>query len=210
MRSYGQYCGLARALDLIGERWTLLIVRELLMGPRRYTDLQKGLPGIATNLLASRLVAMEEAGLIAHENAPPPVATTLYRLTPRGAEIRPVIDALGRWARPLMAQGVKGDAFRSEWLTLPAQLYLADAAPDRAPTVIEVRTGEQPVVIEARDGAIQTRMGSAEDPDAVITARPDLALALLLGRIDLATAKTRGLKLDGNQRALRRFKPVEA
>ena len=210
MRSYGQYCGLARALDLIGERWTLLIVRELLMGPRRYTDLHKGLPGIATNLLASRLVAMEEAGLIAHENAPPPVATTLYRLTPRGAEIRPVIDALGRWARPLMAQGVKGDAFRSEWLTLPAQLYLADAEPDRAPTVIEVRTGQQPVVIEARDGAIQTRMGSAEDPDAVITARPDLALALLLGRIDLATARTRGLKLDGNQKALRRFKPVEA
>jgi DNA-binding HxlR family transcriptional regulator len=208
MRSYGQYCGLARALDIIGERWTLLIVRELLMGPRRYTDLHTGLPGIATNLLASRLVAMEEAGLVAREEAPPPIATTLYRLTPRGEELRPVIDALGRWARPLMAQGVKGDAFRSEWLTLPVQLYLADREPDRAPSVIELRTGDQPVVIEARDGAIRTRMGSAEDADAVITARPDIALALLLGRIDLPTARARGLKLDGNQRALRRFKPV--
>ena len=209
MRSYGQYCGLARALDIIGERWTLLIVRELLLGPRRYTDLQKGLPGIATNLLASRLVAMEETGLIDREDAPPPVATTLYRLTPRGEDLRPVIDALGRWARPLMTQGVKGDAFRSEWLTLPAQLYLADADPNRAPTVVEVRSGDQPVVIEARDGSIRTRMGSAEDPDAVITARPDIALALLLGRIDLATARSRGLKLEGNQRAIRRFKPVD-
>lgn len=208
MRAYGQYCGLARALDVVGERWTLLIVRELLMGPRRYTDLHQGLPGIATNLLASRLVTMEESGLLAREEAPPPIATTLYRLTPRGEELRPVIDALGRWARPLMARGAKGDAFRSEWLTLPAQLYLADAEPDRAPTVIEVRTGNQPVVIEARDGAIRTRMGSAEDPDAVITARPDVALALLLGRIDLATARARGLELDGSQKALRRFKPA--
>ena len=208
MRSYGQYCGLAKALDIVGERWTLLIVRELLMGPRRYTDLQQGLPGIATNLLASRLVAMEEAGLLARQDAPPPVATTLYRLTPRGEALRPVIDALGRWARPLMAQGVQGDAFRSRWLTLPAQLYLADAEPDRAPTIIEVRTGDQPVTIEARDGTVHTRMGAAENPDAVITARPDVALALLLGRMDLTTARARGLKLEGNQKALRRFRPV--
>ena len=208
MRSYGQYCGLARALDLVGERWTLLIVRELLMGPRRYTDLHRGLPGIATNLLATRLVDMEEAGLLVREEAPPPVATTLYRLTPRGEELRPVIEALGRWARPLMAQGIKGDAFRAEWLTLPAQLYLTDREPNRAPTVIEVRAGDRAVVVEARGGAVRTRMGPAEDPDAVITARPDVALALLLGRIDLATARARGLELEGNPRVLRRFKPV--
>ena len=151
---------------------------------------------------------MEQAGLLAREDAPPPVATTLYRLTPRGEALRPVIDALGRWARPLMAQGVQGDAFRSRWLTLPAQLYLADAEPDRAPTIIEVRTGDQPVTIEARDGAVHTRMGAAENPDAVITARPDVALALLLGRMDLTTARARGLKLEGNQKALRRFRPV--
>jgi DNA-binding HxlR family transcriptional regulator len=208
MRSYRQYCGLARALDIVGERWTLLIVRELLGGPRRYTDLHRGLPGIATNLLATRLVDMEEAGLITREDAPPPVATTLYRLTPRGEELRPVIDALGRWARPLMAQGMKGDAFRAEWLALPAQLYLADANPGRTPAVIEVRAGDTPVVIEARDGTVRTRPGPADDPDAVITARPDVALGLLLGRIDLATARARGLELEGDQRVLRRFKPV--
>jgi DNA-binding HxlR family transcriptional regulator len=185
-----------------------LIVRELLVGPRRYTDLHKGLPGIATNLLATRLADLEEAGLLTGEEAPPPVATTLYRLTPRGEELRPVIEALGRWARPLMAKGIKGDAFRAEWLTLPAQLYLTDRDPDRAPTVIEVRAGDQPVVIEAKDGTIRTRVGAAEDADAVITARADTALALLLGRIDLATARARGLKLEGDLRALRRFKPV--
>ena len=208
MRSYRQFCGLARALDLVGERWTLLIVRELLLGPRRYTDLHKGLPGIATNLLATRLVGLEEAGIIAREEAPPPVATTLYRLTPRGAELRPVIEALGRWARPLMAQGAKGDAFRAEWLALPAQLYLADRDPGRPPAVIEVRAGQQPVVIEASRGTIQTRLGPAADADVVITARPDLALALLLGRVDLATARSRGLELEGDARVLKRFKPL--
>jgi DNA-binding HxlR family transcriptional regulator len=208
MRSYHQYCGLARALDVIGDRWTLLIVRELLMGPRRYTDLHKGLPGIATNLLATRLADLEAAGLVAREEAPPPVATPLYRLTARGEELRPVIDALGRWARPLMAQGMKGDAFRAEWLTLPAELYLVDRDSTPVPTVIEVCTGNECVVIEAQAGAVRSRVGRAVDADAVITGRPDLALGLLLGRIDLPTARARGLKIEGDARALRRFKPV--
>src|ERR687885_1607076 len=84
-RGYGQYCAVAKALDLVGDRWTLLIVRELLLrGPCRYTDLRHGLPGIATNLLADRLRELERAGIISREDAPPPVATALFRLTPRG------------------------------------------------------------------------------------------------------------------------------
>jgi DNA-binding HxlR family transcriptional regulator len=97
MRSYGQYCSVAKALDLVGERWTLLIVRELLArGPSRYTDLRSALPGIATNLLADRLRELESAGLVEREDAPPPVATTLFRLTGRGAALEPVITELGR------------------------------------------------------------------------------------------------------------------
>src|SRR3979409_2476971 len=101
MRSYGQYCSVAKALDVIGARWTLLIVRELeLRGACRYTDLRNGLPGIATNLLADRLRELEHAGVVAREDAPPPVATALFRLTPRGAQLRPVLESLVRWGMP--------------------------------------------------------------------------------------------------------------
>ncbi len=104
MRSYGQYCSVAKALDVIGDRWTLLIVRELLLrGACRYTDLKNGLPGIATNLLADRIRELESAGLVRREEAPPPVATTLVHLTETGAELEPVIKALGWWGIRYMA-----------------------------------------------------------------------------------------------------------
>ena len=103
MRSYDEYCALAKSLDLVGDRWTLLIVRELeLRGACRYTDLRNGLPGIATNLLADRLRELEHEGVVVREEAPPPIATTLFRLTPRGAELRPVLESLVRWGMPLM------------------------------------------------------------------------------------------------------------
>src|ERR1022692_5071124 len=104
MRSYGQYCGLAKALDIIGDRWTLLIVRELLIRPCRYTDLRQGLPGIATNLLADRLRELEEAGILTREEAAPPVATTLFRLTKRGKELEPALLLLDTWGAPLLAK----------------------------------------------------------------------------------------------------------
>ncbi len=159
MRSYGQYCSVAKALDVIGDRWTLLIVRELLaQGPGRYTDLRRGLPGIATNLLAERLRELEQAGIVAREDAPPPIATALFTLTPRGEQLRPVIDELGRWGIPLMADTTPEEQYRSHWLQLPVELYLA-ASPEQAPTTIEVRAGDQPMLIEAREGAITTRPG---------------------------------------------------
>src|SRR5437867_7341077 len=113
MRSYGQYCGLAKALDVIGDRWSLLIVRELLLrGACRYTDLRDGLPGIATNLLADRLRDLEAKGIVRREAAPPPIATTLFQLTPRGEQLRPVLVELVRWGAPLMAEAGDEEAFR--------------------------------------------------------------------------------------------------
>src|SRR2546421_3568128 len=127
MRSYRQYCSVAKSLDLIGDRWTLLIVRELLLrGACRYTDLRDGLPGIATNLLADRLRDLEEKGIVGREDAPPPVATTLFRLTPRGEQLRPTLVELGRWGAPLMVETGANGAFRSHWLSLPAELFLTD------------------------------------------------------------------------------------
>src|SRR3954466_10704193 len=120
MRSYDQYCGIAKSLDVVGDRWTLLIVRELeVNGACRYTDLRAGLPGIATNLLAERLRELEAAGVIAREEAPPPVATTLYRLTPRGEELRPAMRALAEWGVPMLADAPADDTFLSHWLALP-------------------------------------------------------------------------------------------
>src|SRR5215831_13850090 len=112
MRSYNEYCAVAQALDVVGERWSLLIVRELLIrGPSRYTDLRSGLPGIATNLLADRLRELEQAGVVRRHEAPPPVATTLFELTDRGRELEPVLNALGRWGGPLVQRPIGDNEF---------------------------------------------------------------------------------------------------
>ena len=152
MRSYSQYCAIAKALDVLGDRWTLLIVRELLLaGPSRYTDLRNGLPGIATNLLSDRLRDLESAGVITRQEAPPPVATTLFSLTPRGESIGPVLHELGLWGVPYMAEGpAPEDSFRGRWLAWPAELFLTDLEPDGPPVSIELRAGEEPVVLETR------------------------------------------------------------
>jgi DNA-binding HxlR family transcriptional regulator len=212
VRSYGQFCSLAKALDVVGDRWTLLIVRELLLqGSCRYTDLRNGLPGIATNLLADRLRELERAKIVAREQAPPPVATTLFRLTERGEELGPALFELGRWGVPLMAEpGAGEEEFRCHWLAVPAELFLTDRTPERPPVQIEVRTGGEPIVIETTDGRARTRPGSAEHPDAVMAGTPRLVVGVLSGRVDLATAEARGLQYDGDPDALWRVLPDSA
>lgn len=206
MRSYGQYCSVAKALDVIGDRWTLLIVRELLaQGPSRYTDLRRGLPGIATNLLAERLRELEQAGIVAREDAPPPVATALFSLTPRGEQLRPVIEELGRWGIPLMADTTPDEQYRSYWLQLPVELYLEETDPEHAPTTIEVRAGDQPMLIEASDGAIATRPGTSERPDVVLSGPPQLVLGVITGELDADEAIEQGLAFEGDRQALERL-----
>src|SRR3989440_12400487 len=184
MRSYRQYCSLAKALELVGDRWTLLIVRELLLrGALRYTDLRTGLPGIATNLLADRLRDLEAAGIVRREAAPPPVATTLFHLTPRGTELAPAVLAIGRWGEQLITERDEQDAFCTHWLSLQAKLHLADQAPDRPPVAIELRTGDEPLTIETVDGVVRTRPGPASEPDLVLTGTPELLVGVLTGRL---------------------------
>jgi DNA-binding HxlR family transcriptional regulator len=205
MRSYGQYCSVAKALDVIGDRWNLLIVRELLLREScRYTDLLHGLPGIATNLLADRLRGLEQAGIVSREEAPPPVATTLYSLTERGQELGPILRRLGRWGAPLMLEPADDDAFRSHWLALPVEMFLTDHAPDRPPVTIELRTGEEPMTIETVDGAVRARAGSVDEPDLVLSGTPQLVVGLLSGRLALADARAGGLEYEGDANALRR------
>jgi DNA-binding HxlR family transcriptional regulator len=212
MRSYGQYCAIAKALDVIGDRWTMLLVRELLLrGPSRYTDLRDGLPGIATNLLAERLRSLEAAGLVRREDAPPPIAATLFELTPRGEDIAPVLDALGRWGTQYMAEGpAAGDEFRDRWLAWPAQAFLADRRPHEPPVRIALDTGQAPFVIEAAGGEIRTSSDAGEEADAVLSGTPHALLGLLSGSIDLAEARARGVSLSGEERVLARVLPGRA
>jgi DNA-binding HxlR family transcriptional regulator len=206
VRSYQQYCAVAKALDVVGDRWVLLIVRELMSaGPSRYTDLLKGLPGIATNLLADRLKEMETSGLVRSYVAPPPVATTLFELTERGQSLRPLLEELGRWGAPMMGVPQPGNVFRSHWLVFPLDAYLEDKTPEDPPVAIEIRTGDEPMVVETVDGKVRTRRGTAPNPEAVLTGRPALVLGLLSGRLSLPEAKRRGLEFHGNQKALRRI-----
>jgi DNA-binding HxlR family transcriptional regulator len=199
---------MAKALDVVGDRWTLLIVRELLVrGAARYTDLQYGLPGIATNLLADRLRDMEEAGILRREAAPPPIATDLFRLTSRGEALAPVVHELGRWGGPLLREAGQDDVFRSHWLALPVGVHLRDRIPGAPPIAIEVRTGDQPITLEAIDGVVRTRLGTAERPDAILSGRPQLVVALLTGKLDLASAQAAGLEYRGDPAILDRVRP---
>ena len=206
MRSYDEYCAIAKSLDVVGDRWTLLIVRELAeRGACRYTDLRQGLPGIASNLLAERIRDLEQEGVIAREDAPPPIATTLFRLTPRGEQLRPVLDDLTRWGLPLMTEQKPGDAVRSQWLASAIELLLADRQPDGPPVTLELQTGDQPIVIEARDGAVHTQLGPAESPDATIAGPARPIMGLLLGLIDLRSAKANGIAYHGDPTILDRI-----
>jgi DNA-binding HxlR family transcriptional regulator len=207
MRSYGQACALAKALDLVGDRWTLLIARELLIrGTCRYTDLQHGLPGIPTNLLAKRLNELTEAGLLSRETAPPPVATIVYRLTERGKQLEPAIDALGKWGAPLLAGASHRDVFRSHWMALPVRLHVRDKTPSARPVRLEVRSGEEPIGIETiGDGSVATRLGAVDSPDATLDGPPHVVLGVLTGKLDLTSARKQGLTYRGNPATLRRF-----
>jgi DNA-binding HxlR family transcriptional regulator len=207
MRSYGEYCSLAKALDVIGERWTLLIVRELaLQGACRYTDLRNGLPGIASNLLADRLRELEKAGVITREDAPPPIATTLFRLTPRGEQLRPVLDDLMRWGLPLMSEQTADDAVRSHWLARALEVMLTDHQPNAPPVSLELRTGDEPIVIDAREGTVQSRLGSDDGAAGTLTGAPMPIMGLLLGFLDLAEAQERGVDYNGDPAILDRIR----
>ena len=206
MRSYNEYCAIAKSLDVVGDRWTLLIVRELAeRGACRYTDLRNGLPGIASNLLAERLRELEHGGVIAREDAPPPIATTLFSLTPRGEQLRPVLDDLVRWGIPLMTEQDPDDAIRSHWLAAAVELMLTDRQPDAAPTTLELQTGDQPIRIEIRDGLIRTRLGQGESADATLAGPPNPIMGLLLGRLDLTDAEAKGVIFEGDPAALDRI-----
>ncbi|GLW47666.1 transcriptional regulator [Streptomyces sp. NBRC 14336] len=176
-RSYDQYCSAARALDVVGDRWTLLIVRELLAGPRRYTDLHADLPGVSTDVLASRLKDMERDGLTTRRRLPPPGAAYVYELTPRGRQLLPVLQALGEWGRAELGERRPTDAVRAHWFALP---------------LLRELEGEGLVEVALEEGRFHVYAGAEDGPvygDGPAPAEPDARLALDTGT---CTAVARG------------------
>ena len=208
MRSYGQYCSVAKALDVIGDRWNLLIVRELMLrGPSRYVDLLAGLPGIATNMLADRLRDLERDGVIYRQEAPPPVATTLFHLTERGEELKWVMVELARWGSPLMSERHEHEAFRGHWIGVLAQMFPTDQLPSGPPATIELHAGEEPTTLEIAGGSVRARSGPAESPNLLLSGPGQLVLGLVTGRLDGTAARERGLQIEGDLGVLLRLRP---
>jgi DNA-binding HxlR family transcriptional regulator len=207
-RSYNQHCGLAHALDLIGERWTLLIVRELMAGPMRYTDLAEGLVSVPSNVLAVRLREMESAGLIARRHMPAPAASTVYELTPRGSGLEAAVTELARWGmRTLPAPG-GSDAFRGHWLVLALKARFDPAAlakSTRESYELQI-PGEATVSFTVRGRAGEARLGPAIDPSVRIVADAPTMLALTEGAIEPSEALAQGARIEGEPAALARLR----
>ncbi len=182
MRSYGQYCAAARALDVIGDRWSLLLVRELLLRDCRFSDLRAGLPGIATNLLTERLRALETAGVLERHAAPPPVATTLYRLTERGHALAPVLAELALWGAHDMARGPGDDAVCGHWVALAVPvMYRGADVGDLAPLRVAVEADGTAVAVSVGDDGVLAALGAPEHADVRLTGSTHAVMGTLLG-----------------------------
>ena len=199
-KRFDQYCPVAHALGLVGERWSLLVVRELLHGPKRYTDLVDGLPGIGTNILASRLRDLEEAGVVHKRKLPPPAASSVYELTEYGAELEEAVHALARWGARSLGPPGPDDELYPEWgvNALPA-LFDPEAARGLTETYV-LRIGDDVFTARLENGHLRADQGATDDADldaamgmetffALASGELEPRTAIAEGRVELATGK---------------------
>lgn len=204
-KSYGQCCGLARALDVVGDRWTLLVVRELLLGPRRYAELREALGGIATNLLASRLRQLESDGVVVRELGAEPADGVRYALSSWGEGLGEVVRAFVRWSVPLMARGQDDDVFRPSWLAiaLPALLEPRLEGLERPVRIAIETVGERFVLDASREGILVLPWDDSCRP--TLKAPPDIVFVLAAGKMTLTHAKAKGARVAGAREVQRLF-----
>ena len=189
-RAYTQYCGIARALNIVGERWTLLLVRELLAGPKRFKDLLDGLSGIGPNLLAMRLKELEADGLLRHVLLPPPAGVAVYELTAVGQGLEPVLIALGRWGFQWLSEPCGADQFNPAWVALALKILFE---PERARGVretYEFRIGADTVHAVIDDGRIEVGQGPARRPAAACAFITDPDTFAAIGARDITTSES--------------------
>jgi DNA-binding HxlR family transcriptional regulator len=207
-RNYSQYCPLAYALDLVGERWTFLIIRELLYSPRRFTDLLNGLPGIGTNLLSKRLRMLEQEGLLTQRKLPPPAASTVYELSDRGRELVPVLQALADWGLPLLPPSPPDEdqVGLISTISLMSQLF-SPHGPHFEALRAEIHSGDEIFYTLIDEGGIQTGHGHCNQPDLILQTPIRSFVLLLNGQLSPeAFLGAEGVKLiKGDPKSLGNF-----
>lgn len=209
-KNYDMYCAVARALEVLGERWTLLVVRELMTGPKRFADLQSGLPGIATNILTERLRTLVDEGVVERRTLPRPAVTQVYELTDRGRELKPVLLALAGWGAPKLGLPREGEQFRLAWLMIALDLsYDPVGAPD--PVTVTLNVGDERLSIRAHGKSHSVTDEIYEGADLVVQGSTATFLGWATGSLDEREALAAGLTVTkgvGGLRALRRLYPV--
>jgi DNA-binding HxlR family transcriptional regulator len=205
-RSYEQYCAVAKALDLIGERWSLLVLRDLVhLGPRRFSDLRDGLPGIGANLLTQRLRRLEREGLVRRTPLSPPARGVVYELTELGAALEPTIIELGRWGGRFMGERQAHEVFfpSGHISAIRATFRGEDARGVRR--TYEFRIEGEPFHVDVDDGTVTAALGEADSPDLVIETDVATSIDLMLRRVAPADALRSGsVTIDGTAAEFRR------
>ncbi len=200
-RNYGQSCSVAGALDRIGERWSLLIVRELLLGPLRFSDLARGVGGAPTDVLTKRLRDLEADGVVTRRRLDPPAATTVYELTELGRDLEPLLVELGRWGLNFF-QVEDADGIEPSWL--PNSLRVILRPPPEARLTVQLCSEGQAFRLRVKDGAIAAARGEAENPDLTLSGAPrDVITALVAGE-----AGGQGVEIEGSRDALEQLRAM--
>jgi DNA-binding HxlR family transcriptional regulator len=204
-RRYQQYCPVARALDVAGERWTLLVARELLLGPRRFTDLADGLPGIGSSVLATRLKDLEQHGLVAKRTLPPPAASVVYELTDQARGLARVLAALADWGMNLLGHPDDEDRVDPRWLVL-ALAVTARPPPSLGDATYELRVDNDAFQIRSNHDRLHVAQGPTDSARATITMTTDTLAAMATGDLDITSAQAdRSIAVDGDVDAARRL-----
>jgi DNA-binding HxlR family transcriptional regulator len=204
VRTYRQHCGIARALDLVGERWAMLVIRDLILGPKRFTDLRESLPGIATNVLTQRLKQLERDGVVRRRPLPPPAASTVYELTDYGRELEPVLLALGRWGAKTIGETAPDRPVHAEWFGVALKAYFR---PDKAEDVhatIAMRFDDGGLTVRLDEGDISVTTLPADEADLTLTASdPRIVAGYLAG-----AAPAKALSPEGDVALLERLPTI--
>jgi DNA-binding HxlR family transcriptional regulator len=206
MRTYGDGCAIAQALDLVGERWALLVVRELLLGPKRYTDLRRGLPNASPNVLSQRLAELEGAGVIRRRKLPPPAGARVYELTDWGRELEETVMSLGRWGARSPTPPSPAPIRSADSVILALRARFDPHAAHGLRAGYELRLGEDRFRIEVADSQLEVARGDAQQADATMDTDTDTIAAVLWGGRSLADAQRSGaMTIEGDKAAVKRF-----